>query len=100
MEGLQANGYVCESGVDQTSHGFFCKERFPYPRGQLQNVFVGMCLNALQDINQIDRWIDFMDAATGQQDLDRCQSLRVQFGPAKSSQPGGVSPPGCSQNRT
>ena len=79
----KSNGYACQSGIVQTSHEFFCEEGIPYPRGHLQNILVGMCLNALQDINQVDAWIDLMHATTGQQGLNDSQSLRAHFGSAK-----------------
>ncbi len=72
MAGFQTNGYACQSDINHTSHGIFCEEGFPYPRCQLQNILVGMCLNALQDINQVDAWIDLI-----QQGLNDSQFLPI-----------------------
>jgi hypothetical protein len=59
-----------------------------------------MLADALQHIDQVGIRIDAVQAAGDQEALDDAYLLGTQFGPAESSQPRGIAPLGCSQNRT
>jgi len=59
-----------------------------------------MLVDPLQHIDQVGVRIDAVQPAGGQQALDDADVPGAGLGPAESSQPRGLSPLGCSQNRT
>ena len=59
-----------------------------------------MLADPLQDIDQVGVGVDAMQSTGDDQALHDADVFGAELGPAESSQPRGVAPLGCSQNRT
>jgi len=72
----------------------------PGPRGEFSDAAGRMLVDPLQYVDEVGVGVDAMRPTGGQQRLDRGDLLGAELGGTESSQPRGVSPRGCSRNRT
>ena len=72
----------------------------PEARREFNCTLGRMIGDTLQHVDQVFVRSDVMESAGCEQTLDDGHVLRADLGPAESSQPRGVAPPGCSRNRT